>query len=108
MTFAAFILGTAGTTPRGCGREGARGGGGEIPIIHCVRGGDHMFICETSRVSCGTEVEGKLSKQPDETQRQQNHWRERPSEAFRWAEQRNYKNKSPGLESACGGRFTLC
>lgn len=70
LTFAALILGTAGTTPRGCGRvEGRgrrRGGGGWVgwggsPIIHSVC--DHMFSCKTSRVSCGSEVEEKLNEQ---------------------------------------------
>lgn len=69
LTFAALILGTAGTTPRGCGRvEGRgrrRGGGwgGGSPIIHSVCVCDHMFSCETSRVSCGSEVEEKLNEQ---------------------------------------------
>lgn len=67
LTFAALILGTAGTTPRGCGRVEGRGrwvgGVGGSPIIHCVCVGDHMFRCETSRVSCGSEVEEKLDEQ---------------------------------------------
>lgn len=65
LTFAALILGTAGTTPRGCGRVegGGWGRGGGPPIIHSVCVGDHMFSCETSRVSCGSEVEEKLNEQ---------------------------------------------
>lgn len=44
------------------GAGGWRGEGGS-PIIHSVCGGDHMFSCETSRVSCGSEVEEKLDEQ---------------------------------------------